>query len=164
MITVLIVIGLLGYLISRPSVLVIAHGQKQLDGIQFPPLLFYERLTIALQTRNISGLTLARVLRREGSIFHPRRECLRITFKSTIHDVCASPAGNGSYISWWQVEERGLIQELLRRSPTMEMILDSKSDYQRDLEKWFITILHISIDEAIADISAPHGFRAFRNP
>lgn len=156
----LIAVGILViYFLSTRSTLILSHRQKQLDGIQFSPLLFYDRLALALQARNVAELRITRVVRREGSIFTPKRECLRVAFKSTIYDVCAAPIGTGSYVSWWEIEERSIFQEILRKSPTMEMIMDSKSEYQRDSEMWFVNLLHIAIDEAIADTSTPHGMR-----
>lgn len=151
-----------GFVLFTPRVIVHAHWHQRFDDLQFSSKDFYNLLSLAIQERGIHGVGFARVTRREGGLFSARRECLRITYRGTIHDVCASPFGTGCYVSWWQIEERGLIQDLLRKSPTINAILDAKSDFQVDSEKIFRETIHAGIGEALNHLTNARGMRTTR--
>lgn len=162
MIWLVLLFLVLGYFICAPRVIVHSHWHQRFDGLQFSSQNFYELLSEAIQERHIPEVRYSRVTRREGGLFSPRRECLRVTYRSYIHDICASPFGTGCYVSWWQVEERGIIQDILRKSPTIDTFLDTKPEYQIDAEKVFKQTVHEGILEVLDHITNAKGVRAFR--
>lgn len=149
------------YLIVQPRYIVHGRWQERFDNLQISVSDFYDVLTTVICEHNIQGVRFSKVTRSEGGFFTPRRECLRITYRGDIYDVCVAPFGSGCYISWWQFEKRGIVGDLLRRSKTIETILDTKPEYHTDAVKVFKEIIHSSIHQSLEHLTTPKGLRSF---
>jgi hypothetical protein len=84
-----------------------AHWSKLLEGLQFSPQEFYQRVERALQTRQVPNLDVSRVDWKEGGPLSARREYLRLQRERLVFDICAAPFGTGFFVSEW-IGERPL--------------------------------------------------------
>jgi hypothetical protein len=84
-----------------------SHWHKSYDNFRTSSLDFYTSLDAEVRRRQIPGMAISQIDRKEAGIFSAKRTYLRVTRQELIFDVCAAPFGTGFFFSWWLTVRRG---------------------------------------------------------
>src|SRR5262245_9628594 len=72
-----------------------------------------------MQIKNIPGLTIKGEYFSEGMIGSAQRLYLRAKRGEYFFDICGAPFADGSFVSWWLVEETGCMKGCLSVIPLL---------------------------------------------
>lgn len=143
---------------ASPVSVVHAHWHYLFDKVQYSAQEFYALTEAAIASREITGVTMSRVTLSEGNLLSAGREYLRVKGNEYIFDICASPFGNGFFVSWWLGEAEGC--NLLQRIPLFGRFFRvTKTYYRLDIETMFKESIHTSVQEAVEQLATAKGFR-----
>lgn len=149
-----------GYLISRPTRVVLSHWHHGFAHFEYAPLEFYASTKAAIQTYQIPEVDFDEIIHFEEGILGGSRKYLQVKRRNYYFDICAAPFGTGFYVSWYLVEKRGFVKEFLRRWPFIASLIDMKTYYQIDTEMMFKEYVHMGLMEAIDEMTTAKGLRA----
>jgi len=148
---------------AKPAAVVFSHWFHLLEGLQESPKTFYASLEEAINKRELPDVSLSRIDYREGGIFSPEREYLRVKRKEYIFDICAAPFGRGFFVSWWLGEKPGLIRELILMIPILGPLLvgafKPATYYQHDTTLMFQESVHAAVLETVDGLTQAKGIR-----
>jgi len=135
-----------------------------IDGYQGTPTQFYESLERAIETRQVPGAKITRVMYSEGGILTAKREYFRVRRKDLIFDICAAPFGNGYFVSWWLGESFGFFWNIIISIPLLGAVMlrlfKPQTYYRLDTALMFQSLVHSAVIEVVDDITKTHGLRA----
>jgi|GEM_PF-6838196 len=136
---------------------------------QIAPGEFYERLENIVRGLDMPDVQMESIAYPTNHFLSDRREYLRISRKDSIFDVCVSPFGKGSFVSYWFGEPRKALKELtakmankyINNSDVHEIIdnFNTKTRYQYDTDSVFKVWVKDCINTAIAEFQVEKGVR-----
>ena len=83
---------------------VIAHWHQLIENFQASSLEFYAAVERAVEARAVPESTPSRIEHKEAGLASAKRQYLRVQRGKYAFDICASPFGNGFFVSWWYTE------------------------------------------------------------
>jgi len=129
---------------------------------QFSAQDYYSKVQEFVTARNMPDVNFSRVTYSQGGLGKGDREYLRVDRKDDIFDICASPFGNGSFVSYWYGEPKKRLKELAYKIPRVNTFVDAfdkKTRFELDTATVFRTWVKECIDLAIEDITGQKGVR-----
>ena len=123
---------------------------------------YYSKLQELISTRQMPNVNFSRVKFAVGSLGQGKQEYLRVDRKDDIFDICASPFGTGSFISYWYGEPKQRFKELAYQIKGVNTVVDAfnnKTRHELDSATVFRTWVKECIDLAIEDITNQKGIR-----
>ena len=166
---ILIFIAVIVAIFWRKKVNVSANEVRAFVDYQIPIQEFYKSLEDLVNQYQMPNVSISRINYPTDNILSDRREYLRIARKDSIFDICVSPFGRGSFVSYWYGEPKKTLKELTRRvattyikNPDVHQILDNfdqKTRYQYDTDGIFQLWVKDCIKEAIEEFKTSKGIR-----
>ncbi len=101
----------------------LSHWHQSIPVLSIVPSEFYEAVSQAILKRNVPGVNLAAHYFAEGAIGSAQRLYLRAKRNEYHFDICGAPFADGSFVSWWLVEEAGCARGCLSAIPIREWML-----------------------------------------
>src|SRR5438876_1097458 len=114
----------------EPIAVINSHWSRHFDEFQIQSREFYRIVESCIEKRKLDDISFKRITFRQGGLFSPRREYLRVMRKRFAFDICAAPYGTGFFVSYWQGETRGLLRQLFAYCPGVIQILDKMKSYK----------------------------------
>src|SRR5439155_18809887 len=107
---------------------------------------FYEAVGKAIEAKNIPGIKIEGKYYAEGAIGSAQRLYLRAKRNEYFFDICGAPFADGSFVSWWLVEDAGCMRGCLLGIPylgALLMLLFFRDTYYRvDTRLMFQDAMH----------------------
>lgn len=143
---------------------VIAHWYTLIENFHASSQQFYERVALAVQTRQIPDARLSRFHWNEGGILSAKREYLRITRQDFFFDLCAAPFGTGFFVSWWLTAvPPGCLYTTIVQIPYLGvfayLLSPPFTHYKTDTALMFQTATHSAVMEVVDSITTSQGVR-----
>lgn len=143
---------------------IIAHWYTLIEDFHTSSQLFYERVTTAIERRNIPGASISRFQWSESGLFSAKREYLRVTRKEYFFDICAAPFGTGFFVSSWLTQTpRGCLYTMMMQIPVLNVIAyllsPTYTHYKIDTALMFQSATHSAVLEVVDSITASKGVR-----
>lgn len=138
---------------------------KQIVLQNFPltPLEFLAVMENAIGQRNIPGLEMSLITRRESGVLSPRRRYLHFTYHTSVGIVGAIPIGPSLAIAWRIGEIASWAAVVLREYPRLHNLIDwfirPPTFYQTDVNLAFQELTRQIIVDAIDQTTQVRGFR-----
>src|SRR5579859_1235670 len=95
----------------------LSHWHQSISGLSIVPSEFYEAVSQAVLRRNVPDVNLAAHYFAEGAIGSAQRLYLRAKRNEYHFDICGAPFADGSFVSWWLVEQAGCARGCLSVIP-----------------------------------------------
>lgn len=143
---------------------IISHWYTAIANFNTSAQMFYERLALSIDERQLPDVRMVRSFHSEGGLFSAKREYLRILRKDLFFDVCAAPFGTGFFVSWWLTKmPPGCLVTLCDGIPVLNTIVllfvPPFTHYQVDTALMFQTATHSAVLEVVDSITASIGIR-----
>jgi len=149
---------------ARPIPLPSSHWLHDFPHVTFSVMEFYNLIEENLRERNMPVGDFSRVNFSESGFFSTRREYLRVKNDYLTFDICASPFGNGFFVSWWYGEYLTPMQEIVYKIPLIGRWVkrenEHKTYYQMDTDAMFKEAVRSAVNEAIEKMTKAKGVRA----
>src|SRR5579859_4056365 len=100
-----------------------SHWHQSIPGLTVVPTEFYEAIGKAIESRNIPGIKISGEYFSEGGLGSAQRLYLRARRGEYYFDICGAPFADGSFVSWWLVEEAGCAKGCLMAIPVLGWIV-----------------------------------------
>lgn len=140
----------------------VSHWYRYVEDFSPSGLEFYASVEEAVTRRGLPGVTLSRVVFKEGGLFSARREYLRVQRERTVFDIGAAPYGRGGYFFSWRLGE-------LRGTPMARPIVwpyrrlfRPKTYYRLDTALLFQEAVQASVHEVLEGLLSQQGLRALQ--
>ncbi|WP_430408786.1 hypothetical protein [Kordia sp.] len=135
-----------------------------IDGFQYSPTEFYERLTVELKSHGITNITMRKKSLKEGGMLSFSRLYLRVTWKDYQYDICGAKFGNGFFISWWLLYKNSFGKLVVSKIPFAGAWLAEKlypvTYYRIDTASMFMSYAQSSVLKVLDDITKDKGVRS----
>lgn len=142
----------------------LSHWHQSIPGLLLVPSEFYEAVSQAILRRNVPGVNLAAHWFAEGAIGSAHRLYLRAKRNEYHFDICGAPFADGSFVSWWLVEETGCARGCLTAIPVLGWMLLAllfrETYYKVDTRLMFQDAIHSAVLEVIDEMTKAKGLRA----
>jgi len=159
----LIIFILILVFVFFPRLLVISRWHHLFDKFQFSVQDFYNEVERGIKERELPGVYIFRTEHPEQSVLLAQREYLRVRYEHLIFEICASPYGKGSFVSWWLYRSVSYFEAKAAQSnSTSAAIYESlatKTMYQMDKATMFKESVHLAVTKAIEVMSTAKGYR-----
>ncbi|HKO56339.1 MAG TPA: hypothetical protein VJ276_10710 [Thermoanaerobaculia bacterium] len=141
-----------------------SHWHQSISGLSVVPSEFYEAVAQAIQRKNIAGVHISGTYFSEGAIGSAQRLYLRAKRNEYYFDICGAPFADGSFVSWWLVEDAGCMRGCLLGIPylgALLMLLFFRDTYYRvDTRLMFQEAIHSAVLEVVDAMTTAKGIRA----
>lgn len=143
---------------------VLSHWHQSISGLSVVPSEFYEAVGQAIARRNIPGVKITGTYYSEGMIGSAQRLYLRAARGEYYFDICGAPFGDGSFVSWWLVEETGCARGCLLMTPVLGwlllLLIYRETYYKTDTRLMFQDAIHSAVLEVVDAMTKAKGLRA----
>jgi len=144
--------------------LILSHWHQSIEGLGIVPSEFYAAVETAITTHKVPDVALTRVKQAEGGAFSAQREYLRVRRGEYHFDICGAPFANGSFVSWWLVQEAGCARGCLSVIPVLGWMLLAflyrETYYKIDTRLMFQGAIHSAVLEVVDALTKAKGLRA----
>ena len=138
-------------------------NQIHLENYPLPPLAFYDAVEQVLRQRQIIGIKVSRIARREWHLLSSRRVYLLICFRDAVCFIGATPLGTSFLVSWRYTAQPGKFLLILFQIPCVgvvaEKLLKPATFYRADVYHAFEQIIRSTVLEATNVLTAHEGIR-----
>jgi len=135
-----------------------------IDNFNYSSKDFYTLLKEELNSNGVEGIACTFTFLKEGGAFSSSRTYLRVEWKNYQYDICASPFGNGFFISWWMLYKNSIGKIIISKIPFVGVWLASKlypvTYYKIDTASMFMTYAQSSVLKVIDEITKSKGVRS----
>ncbi|MCB0537038.1 MAG: hypothetical protein KDE33_05865 [Bacteroidetes bacterium] len=125
---------------------------------------FYARLKEELETQNIKGLGIKKVMLKEGTIFSYSRFYLKVVWKDYAFYICAAPFYQNFFVSYWIMNRSTIAQILISRIPFFgDWLLRNLypvTFYKIDTASMLLSYVHSATLKVYDEITTNSGVRA----
>ena len=140
-----------------------SHWHQSVAGLAIVPSEFYEAVAQAIARRNIPGVTITGTYFSEGAIGSAQRLYLRAKRFEYFFDICGAPFADGSFVSWWLVEDTGCMRGCLLGIPVLGWLLlvlfFRETYYKVDTRLMFQDAIHSAVLEVVDALTKANGLR-----
>ncbi|MFI5161939.1 MAG: hypothetical protein ACHQHN_11715 [Sphingobacteriales bacterium] len=140
-----------------------AHNSQFFEDLQLSAKDFYSTLKKMIADYKYPEVACTEVTLKEGGIFSSRRDYLKISKERYHFYVCASPFGKSFFISWWLKEDANTSANVAQRfglfGKAVAQRLESKTFYEIDTQKMFVSSINSIVKVAVAKVMSEHGIR-----
>ncbi len=140
-----------------------SHWHHSIPGLSIVPTEFYEAVSQAILKKNIPGVKLTSNNFAEGPIGSAQRLYLRAKRNEYHFDICGAPFADGSFVSWWLIEEAGCAKGCLSVIPLLGSMLLAlffrQTYYTIDTRLMFEGAIHDAILQVIDGLTKANGLR-----
>lgn len=137
--------------------------QIHLENYPVTPLAFYNVVEEILRQRQIIGVEIARIARREWHLLSNRRIYLLIRFRDAACFIGATPLGTSFLVSWRYTAQPGKAFLILFQIPVIgvlaEKLLKPPTFYRADVYHAFEQVIRSTVLEATNFLTAQAGVR-----
>lgn len=145
-----------------------SHWHQSISGLAITPTEFYKAVWETAEKRNIPGLHLTHEYHAEGAVGSAQRLYLRIRRNEYYFDICGAPFADGSFVSWWLVEDTGCMRGCLLAIPILGWILlllvFRETYYKVDTRLMFQDAIHSAVLEVLDGLTKANGLRPIDGP
>ena len=138
--------------------------QLILHNFPLTPLEFFAFLEAAIEQRNVPGLYVSLIARREAHLLSSRRWYLLLSYDTSICIIGATPVGAVLVISWRVGEITSWAKLLLFEYPGLHQVIDwflrPPTFYRIDLNTAFQQLARQAVADAVDQITQVRGLRA----
>jgi hypothetical protein len=138
--------------------------QLILHNFPLTPLEFFAFLEAAIERRNVPGLYVSLIARREVHLLSSRRWYLHLSYDTSVCIIGATPVGSVFVISWRLGEIASWANLLLREYPGLHQVIDwflrPPTFYRIDLNTAFQQLARQAVADAVDQITQVRGLRA----
>lgn len=159
----LLIIVLTLWSLFRLRYTVLSHWSHPFDRLRFSSQTFYDTVTKSIQIRNVPDVNfsmVAHVEKIQTIVFDPRREYLSVRRNEYEFKICAAPFGTGFFVSWWFLQRERGYMTFIKKIPVIRWLVSTKTFYQLDTEEMYRSFVHLSVLEAIDEMTTAKGKRA----
>jgi hypothetical protein len=140
-----------------------SHWHQSVAGLTVVPTEFYEAVGKAVERRNIPGVKISGTYFSEGGIGSAQRLYLRAKRNEYYFDICGAPFADGSFVSWWLVEDTGCMRGCLMAIPVLGwlllVLLFRETYYKVDTRLMFQDAIHSAVLEVMDAMTTAKGIR-----
>ena len=129
---------------------------------QFSAQDYYAKVQELIAARQMPSVHFSRVNFAVAGLGQGKQEYLRVDRKDDIFDICASPFGTGSFVSYWYGEPKHRFKDLayqIKGANTVVDAFNNKTRHELDSATVFRTWVKECIDLAIEDMTNQKGVR-----
>lgn len=141
-----------------------SHWHQSISGLTVDPKEFYERVAQAVAAKNIPGVQISGTYFAEGAIGSAQRLYLRVKRNEYYFDICGAPFADGSFVSWWMVEDAGCMRGCLLAIPVLGWLLlvliFRETYYKVDSRLMFQDAVHSAVLEVVDAYTSAKGLKA----
>jgi hypothetical protein len=152
----------LTFLTSDP--VVHSHWYQSIPGLSVVPSEFYDAVSQAIAAKNIPNIVVDGHYYSEGGLGSAQRLYLRAKRFEYYLDICGAPFGDGSFVSWWLVEDTGCMRGCLMGLPVIGwllLVLFYRDTYYRiDTRLMFQGAVHEAVLSVVDAMTTAKGLRA----
>ena len=140
-----------------------SHWHQSIAGLPISPTEFYEAVGKAIEKRNVPGVKINGTYFSEGGIGSAQRLYLRAKRNEYYFDICGAPFADGSFVSWWLVEDTGCMRGCLMAIPVLGwlllVLLFRETYYKVDTRLMFQDAIHSAVLEVVDAMTTAKGIR-----
>lgn len=140
-------------------------NQIHLENYPLTPLAFYDAVVAVFRQRQIIGIEISRIARREWHLLSSRRIYLLIRFRDALCFIGATPLGTSFLVSWRYTAQPGKVLLILFQVPFVgvvaEKLLKPATFYRADIYYAFEQVVRSTVLEATNVLTAQDGIRPF---
>jgi hypothetical protein len=137
--------------------------QIHLENYPVTPLAFYNAVEEILRQRQIIGVEISRIVRREWHLLSARRIYLLIRFRDAVCFIGATPLGTSFLVSWRYTAQPGKLLLILFQVPfagtIAEKLLKPPTFYRADIYHAFEQVIRSTVLETTNLLTAQEGVR-----
>lgn len=141
-----------------------SHWHQSISGLTVDAKEFYERVAQAVAAKNIPGVQISGTYFAEGAIGSAQRLYLRVKRNEYYFDICGAPFADGSFVSWWMVEDAGCARGCLLAIPVLGWLLlvliFRETYYKVDSRLMFQDAVHSAVLEVVDAYTSAKGLKA----
>ncbi len=141
-----------------------SHWNTLINNFEYSTEEFYLKFKKELLSHGISGITASNVSLHEGNIFSSKRRYIRVKWKEYQYDICASPFGDGFFVSWWLLNKMSWMQVIISIIPFVGPWIVRKlftiTYYRIDTASMLMSYAQASVLKVIEEITDKKGVRA----
>lgn len=138
-------------------------NQIYLENYPLTPLAFYGAIEEVLRQRQIIGIEISRIARREWHLLSAQRIYLLVRFREAVCFISAVPLGTSFLVSWRYTAQPGKFLMILFQIPFVgvvaEKLLKPATFYRADVYHAFEQVIRSSVLEATNFLTAQEGIR-----
>lgn len=145
-----------------------SHWHQSIAGLSITPTEFYKAVWQAVDSRQIPGLQLTHEYHAEGPVGSAQRLYLRVKRNEYYFDICGAPFADGSFVSWWLVEDAGCLRGCLLSIPILGwiflLLVFRETYYKVDTRLMFQDAIHSAVLEVLDGLTKANGLRPIEGP
>lgn len=138
-------------------------NQIHLENYPLTPLAFYDAVEEAFARREIIGIEISRITRREWHLLSSQRIYLLIRFRDAVCFVSATPLGTSFLVSWRYTAQPGKFLLILFQvsfvGAVAEKLLKPATFYRTDFYHAFEQVIRSTVLEATNVVTIQEGIR-----